>query len=404
MLTTTVETPTAPERDLAIAPAVHGPAAGIGKPTVEIEPVEGHQALRRFVSLPETLYAEDPFWVPPLLREEMRFFSPANPYMCINPTRLFLARCEGQVVGRVAATVCRQHNAFHGERTGFFGFFDCDGEPETAGALFAAVADFLRREGMEAIRGPFNLTTNHTSGLLIEGFDGPPVVEMPYNPPLYAHLLEEEGFRKVKDLLAYWVDLPGDSAHERALAQIAARAPQRYRVRGMGLKGRALARDMEAFHDLYHHAWRNNWGFVPLDRKEYTFLLQRMKPILTPGLCQVAEADGEPAGIFIGIPDFNQVLPLLGGRLTPLGVARAWWAGRRIDAARYLLTGIYDRYRGTPVAALLLHHCLAAARARGYKGVEISWVLEDNEPANRFFTKHGARVYRRYRVYERSLG
>lgn len=366
--------------------------------------VEGRAELAELVDLPRTLYAGDPFWVPPLRREELRFFSPKNPHLRSNATRLFLARRHGKAVGRIAATVHGRHNAIHQEKTGFFGFFDCDGDPETAAALLAAARGFLRAEGMEVMRGPLNLTTNHTCGLLVEGFDGPPLLDMPYNPAEYAGLLEAEGLAKAKDLLAYWIEPETALGETSALAKAAREAPPGYRVRDMQLSGRGFRQDMDLFYDLYHHAWRDNWGFVPLDRDEYGFLVERLRPALAPGLSHVAEVDGKPAGMFIGVPDFNQVLAVLGGRLTPAGLCRAWLRQRRIDAARYLLTGIYDAYRGTPVAALLLHRSLAGARARGCRGVEVSWVLEDNEPANRFFTKHGFRAYRRYRIYEGPLG
>lgn len=371
---------------------------------VEVTPVGDRRALREFIDLPFRLYADDSHWVPPLRREERKFLSRANPYVGRNPTQLFVARKGRQIVGRIAATVCRGHNAYHRELAGFFGFFECDGDPATAAALLDAVAAHLRDQGMEVMRGPFNFTTNHTCGLLVEGFDGPPLIDMPYNPPSYADLLEAQELVKAKDLVAYWIDLEEDSPERTALLQTVRRTPPGYRVRDMHLKGRGLERDMETFHDLYHHAWRNNWGFVPLDREEYDYLLERLRPALAPGFSHVAEVDGEPAGMFLGIPDLNQVLPVLNGRLTPHGLLRAWWAQRRVDAARLLLTGIYEEYRGTPVAALLLHRCLEAARARGCRGMEVSWVLEDNEPANRFFLKHGLHVYRRYRIYERPLG
>jgi len=392
--------PATPAAGRGLAP----PAAVPRSAAVEVTPVGDRRALRTFVDLPFRLYADDPRWVPPLRREERKFLSRANPYVRRNPTRLFLAGRGGQIVGRIAATVCRGHNAYHSELAGFFGLFDCDGEEATAAALLEAAAGFLREQGMEVMRGPYNLTTNHTCGLLVDGFEGRPVIDMPYNPSSYADLFEARGLVKTKDLLAYWVDLQEDSPERAALAEAARQAPEGYRVRDMHLKGRGLERDMEIFYDLYHHAWRDNWGFVPLDREEYDYLLERLRPAMAPGFSYVAEVDGEPAGVFIGIPDLNQVLPLLKGRLTPHGLLRAWWAQRRIDAARLLLTGIYDSYRGTPVAVLLLHRCLEGARARGCRGVEVSWVLEDNEPANRFFVKHGLRVYRRYRIYERSLG
>lgn len=382
------------------------PPFAVAHPDITVETIaaEDRRALREFVDLPFRLYADDPCWVPPLRREELKFLSPVNPYVRRNPTRWLVARNGGEVVGRIAATVSLEHNAYHGERTGFFGLFECDGNEETAAALFEAATDFLRGQGMTVMRGPFNLTTNHTCGLLIDGFDAPPVVDMPYNPASYPELLEAQGLEKAQDLIAYWVDLTEDSAERSALAETARQVPPGIRVRDMALKGEGVERDMETFYDLYHHAWRNNWGFVPLDREEYAYLLERLRPVMAPGLSCVAEVDGEPAGMFIALPDLNQVLPVLNGRLTPHGLLRAWLAERRIDSARLLLTGIYDRFRGTPVAALLLHRCLEGARKRGYRGVEVSWVLEGNGPANRFFRKHGLRAYRRYRIYQRSIG
>lgn len=371
---------------------------------IRVTPVEDSRAQREFVELPFRLYADDPCWVPPVRREERKFLSQANPYLRDNPTRLFLARKGREVVGRIAATVCQGHNEHWGEATGFFGYFECDGEPATAAALVEAASCFLVQQGMEVIRGPFNLTTNHTCGLLIEGFDGPPLIDMTYNPPGYAALLEAQGFVKAKDLVAFWLDLQAESPERDALARVAREAPPSYRVREMCIKGRGLVRDMKIFDDIYHHAWRKNWGFVPLEPPELDFLLERLRPAMTPELAYVGEVDGRPAGVFLAIPDFNQVLPLLKGRLTPLGLLRVAWARRRIDVARWLLGGIHEDYRGTPLAALLLHSLLEGAREHGYRGIEGSWVLEDNVPTHRFLNKNGMQIYRRYRIYERRLG
>lgn len=323
--------------------------------------------------------------------------------MAANPVRLFVAREGGRPVGRIAATVCSAHNTYQHEQIGFFGFFECDGRPETTRALLGAAARFVRGQGMRALRGPFNFTTNHTCGVLVDGFDGPPLVEMPYNPPAYDALLVGAGLSKVKDLVALWHDLDAAKERRRALAELARAAPAEYAVRELRRSGRGFAADMEQFYELYHHAWRHNWGFVPIARDEFAYVAKRMQPLLQPGLCHVVTSRGETAGMVINIPDYNQVLSALGGRVTPFGLLRALWASRRIDASRCILVGVYDRYRGTPASTLLVHHLLEGAARVGHRGVETSWVLEDNAACIRGLAKHGFVPYRRYRIYEQLL-
>ncbi len=375
----------------------------VGGGPLEVTPVGGAEDLREFVELPERLYQGVRHWVPPLRSEERRFLSERNPYVAANPVRLFLARERGVPVGRVAATVCSAHNAYHHERTGFFGFFECDGRAVTARALLGAAAQYVRDHGMRTLRGPFNFTTNHTCGVLVEGFEGPPIIEMPYHPPHYGALLEDAGLRKAKDLFALWHDIEQGKPQRQALAGLARAAPAAYAVRELRRSGRGFAEDMDRFYDLYHQAWRGNWGFVPVPRDEFVYIGRRMQSLLRPGLCHVVTVRGETAGMVINLPDYSPVLSALRGRVTPGGALRAWWASRRVDASRCILVGVYDRFRGTPATTLLVHHLLEGAARAGYRGVETSWVLEDNAACLRGFGKHGFVPYRRYRIYEQPV-
>lgn len=367
---------------------------------ITIEEVAAGRALREFLRLPYRLHRDDPFWVPPLLREERRRFSPANPFFQHAEMQLFLARSGRSAVGRVAAILNHRHVETWGERAGFFGAFACAAGSAVASALLEAAGGWLKSRGMEILRGPMDFSTNEACGFLIEGFDSPPFLLMPHNPPVYPSLMEASGLAKAKDLLAYIVDVP-EGLPDR-IARVASAARERgVRIRPLDL--RAFEAELELIRQIYNEAWRRNWGFVPLTEAEMAFAAKQLRPLVVPDLALLAESGGEPVGFFLCLPDYNQVLRRLKGRLGPLGLLKALWFARRVSDMRVMVFGIRPAFRRKGIDALFVEKSFEGARRHGFRRCEFSWILEDNVMTRRAAEFWGARPYKRYRIYERPL-
>lgn len=364
---------------------------------VTVEPVENRRSLRAFLRFPETLYRDDPRWVAPLQRDERARLAQANPFFSHAEARLFLARRDGVTVGRVAAIINRLHLERWEDGAGFFGFFEAVPDSVVAGALLGEVRRWLGSRGLTAVRGPVNPSTHDECGLLVEGFDRPPCLLMPYNPSYYAALLEGAGLRLIRDLVSYVVEVP------RALpgrVEHVARAAEGRGIRVRRLDPRRLVAETQAIRTLYNAAWAGNWGAVPMTAEEASELAARLRPVLVPDLALIAERGGRPVGFVLCLPDYNPALRLLGGRLTPWGLARFLWRRRRLEGVRLMALGVVPEARRRGVDALLLREMLAAVRRRGHRWVEAGWILEENAVTRRAAERWGGRVVKRYRLYE----
>ena len=364
---------------------------------MEIIPVTTDQDLETFLHLPWRIYQGYPHWVPPLLFEQRQLLTGRHPFFEKAESRLFLARRGKETVGRIAAILDRHFLETHQEAVGFFGFFECLDDREITKGLFGAVGEFLRGKGMRAIRGPVNPSMHAPCGLLIEGFDCPPAFLMPYNPPGYQDLLEYAGCRKAKDLLAYilriWTEDP----------PMVLRTAEEARRRGIHVRPvnmKRLGDEIQIFRELYNAAWQRNWGFTPMSRSEAQWMAKQLKPLILPSLTLIAEADGSPIGFLMLLPDYNQALRHLNGRMGPLGLLKFIWYRRRIRDARLLLLGIKPEYRSKGIDALLFQIAARALIKHGFIMAEISWVLEDNWTVLRMTKRLGGTPYKRYRIYE----
>jgi GNAT superfamily N-acetyltransferase len=323
-----------------------------------------------------------------------------NPFFQHAQAEYFLARTEGHVVGRIAAIKNDAHNQLHKDRVGFYGFFECTDDLAPAIALFDAAGRWLREHGLDTMRGPMNPSINDECGLLVDGFDTPPVVLMPHNPSYYVRLHERYGFQKAKDLIAFWGG--GEAPPERFL-----RASQIVAQR-LGVTLRSL--DMKRFHEevelvkaLFNEAWEQNWGYVPMTDAELDHLAKQLKPIIVPELIVFAEVQGRVVGFGVAIPDFNVALKHNpSGRLFP-GILKILWHSRKIDRARIPLLGTVREYRGKGIDALLYHWIWTKSVARGMTQGEAGWILEDNAPMINGLTRLGFRPYKTYRVYDKAL-
>lgn len=373
--------------------------------SVEIQPLGfGPRDLREFVEVQVRLYAGDPYFVPPIVSERVKFLSPdLNPFFAHARVQLFLARRGGVAVGRIAAVEDRAYNAFHGTRAGFFGMFDGPDDPEVAGALVDAAAGWLAERGLTEMLGPANLSTNHDCGVLVDGFDDPPAMMMPYNFPYYARLCEGAGLAKAKDLWSY--QLPVIVSPPEKIIRVAERLQKADAVRIRPLKLHELGRELRRVKAIYDASQDPAMEFAPMSQAEFDFIARRLRPLalLRPELCYFAEVDEEPVACSLTFPDFNAALRQARGRLTPAGLLRMLWATQRIDRLRVLWMGVRPGYRRRGLDAALCLHTMRAARRLGYREWEIGWTAEDNDLINHWLEDFGARRTKVYRLYRRAL-
>lgn len=369
---------------------------------VRVDEVADRAGLREFVALPFRLYRDDPDWVPPL-KSDVRWVldERKNPFWKHARKRLFLARRDDRIVGRVAAIVDPEHNRVHGDRTAFFGFFECEDDPDAARALLdaaeRAVAAML--PGCDKLRGPVNPSMNEEVGALLpaESEPGSPLLMMTYNPAYHLDLYAAAGFEKEKDLLA--ILAPVDDRSFARLSRIAAIA----RKREPGLTARKIrmdrfAEELAIVKRIYNGAWERNWGFVPMTSEELDAMAKKLKPLVEPSYVWFAEMDGEPAAFLLGMPDFNQVLKKMKGSLLPFGWLTFLLERKRIDRVRLLAFGILPKFRRRGIDATLFHLSMAEGIRLGAKTVEFSWMLEDNVEMLGPLEVFGGKVWRRYRV------
>jgi hypothetical protein len=354
----------------------------------------------RFIRFPWKIYRGDPNWVPPLISEQRAFLDRrTNPFFEHAEVKFLLASDPaGRICGRIAAIVNHRHVERHGEKAGFFGLFECENDRRAAAALFGAAADFLRSRGMTVMRGPENMSINDDIGLLVEGFDSPPAIMMPFNRPYYPELVESCGLRKAMDLFAYY----GDYRMQQLPARVArgielCRRRHGFRVRPVDL--RRFDEEIDAVYRVYTQAWEQNWGALAMTRKEFDYLVAQFKGTVDPDLFLIATVGGEVAGFSLALPDFNQVLIRLNGRLFPFGILKAMWYRRRIDMIRVVTMGILDKFRNRGIDSCFYYETWKRATAKGMHRGEMSWVLEDNAAMNNALRNLGLRVYKRYRLY-----
>lgn len=370
---------------------------------VSVEPARTPRERDQFVKFQWEIYADDPHWVAPLYMERRDFVDPArHPFFGHGHVELFLARRYGQVVGRIAAIEDPRYNEFHGTRVGHFGLFECIDDQEVAQALFDAAAAWLKARGLTSMDGPIDYSSNYQIGLLVEGFDQDPYVMMPYNPRWYETLIERAGFEKVKDLWAWSLDVANKDPDPK-FARVADKIRQREGivVRPADLKN--FEREVEVLKKVYNAAWEKNWGFVPFTDAEFAHLAKEMKAIVKPDLILIAEVKGEPVAFAMTLPDANQVLKHVKGRLFPTGLFKALYYGNKIDRARLVILGIVEGYRRRGLDAILTLETLRAGRRNGVRQGEISWTLEDNQLINRAIESFGGVRSKVYRVYGRPL-
>jgi len=372
--------------------------------SVHITAVRGLRDLRQFVALPYRLHAGTP-WIPPLKLERYAFLTRRlNPYFTHGEAEYFLARRGGRVVGRITAQVNQAFNRQHESRWGNFGFLELEEDPEVLAALLGAAEGWVRARGMEQMVGPMDFSMNDETGILIDGFDQSPILRQPWHPPYYSRLLEQTGLQKAMDLFMWDLHFTDRySGMMEFLPQIAEKARAEHGVTIRKMSRRHLRRDLDEFAKVYNAAWSKNWDFVPFTKEDLDGEAITFQLVFDRDWFMVAEIDGQTAAIAITIPDMNQVLAKMRGRLLPLG----WWHflnRRRItDRVRIGFLGVMPEFQHTGVAAALyIEHFDMAERTARNSGVA-GWILETNKPMNRALEAMGGHIGMRYRVYERRL-
>ncbi len=364
---------------------------------IQVLPAYDKKNFKEFLNLPFKLYANNPHWVPPLIKEIKEQFSQRNPFFRHAEVMPFIARLDGQTVGRIVAIHNDAHINFTGERAGFFGFFECVDNSSVCMALINRAKEWLRERDLYIMRGPMNFSSNEEWGLLIEGFDKPPMIMTPYNPLYYKSLLEGCEFKKAKDLFAYIIDIP-DTLPEKVFRVAEVAESHGIEVRTINIK--YFDKELSIFKRIYNSAWEKNWGFIPLTDNEIEYMAEKLKQIIIPEFALIAEYRGKPIGFMMLLPDFNYVLKRLNGRLLPFGIFKALWYSRKIKDVRLLLLGVKEDFRRRGVDALLFTKAFKYGKKKNYKRVEFSWILEDNYPVQNLIKMVNGRLYRRYRIYE----
>lgn len=375
---------------------------------IRVEPVASARDLDEFVKLPWRLYRDDPCWVPPLIREQKKLFDRQHhPFYAHGDVQPFLARDgQGRVVGRIAAIENQLHQQVHGDRVGFFGFYESENTPEVAAALLHAAECWLADRGLDVIRGPMNFSTNDEIGFLLDGFDTPPYLLMPHTHRYYLDLMERCGFYKVKDLYAYVVTEEILEAAKSELERWRRLAEQLKVKRKVVVRPARMDRfdeEVARLKEVYNQSWVANWGFVPFTDAEIDQMAKDFRDIVLPDLVLFAELEGRPIGVMLTLPDFNQVLKRMNGRLFPFGIFQFLWYRRKINRVRTLALGIVPEWRKRGIAPLLIVETMDRGLKMGYREAELSWVLEDNALMNNSIQSLGFVIHKRYRIFEKGI-
>ena len=373
---------------------------------IKISEVSTRRDRDAFIKFQWRIYANDPVWVPPLIIERKTFLDrKRHPFYRHGDAALFLARQNGEIVGRIMASDDPNYNSLHQSNAGCFGLFECIDDRNVAAALFEAAVNWLREKGRTEMMGPIDYSTNYVCGLLIDGFQFAPTILTAHNPPYYRELIEGCGFTKAKDWYAWWFADPAKAVTH--LRRFAERVRRRWPVTIRSANLKNIREETRRLRQIYNQAWEKNWGFVPFTEAEFEFMTREMKPLLMPEFAWIAEMGNEPIGFTLCLPDINVALRHLNGRLTrfgfPIGLIKLLFYKRRIRKGRLIALGVIEKYRRAGVAEMLVLRVMEETMIkRGITG-ELSMTLEDNFMINRFLEAIGATKYKTYRIFKRIL-
>lgn len=376
---------------------------------VRIVAVENKRQLDRFLELPRRIYADDPAWVPPYMPElRGRFDRKNNPYFEHAELQAWLAWRGDEIVGRITAQVDRLVPEHHGEQIGHFGFFEVMDDPEAAAALLEAAESWLRERGMIKAYGPYNPSLNEEPGILVDGLECPPMMLMGHSRPYYPAMLERAGYVKMRDLYAFYLDIREDVIPD-VIKRLVARCLRDGRLEIRPISMRHYDRDLGIILDIFNDAWAENWGYIPMTDAELKHMADGLKPIIREELTYIAYSEGRPVGMMVTLPNMNEIMEMIDGRLLPFGWARLlWWLKVGYPkSVRVPLMGVLKEIQGTAfgaaVAFALIEQIRQNAAAKGCEHAELSWILEDNPGMLGILEKIGSTPYKTYRVFGKNL-
>jgi GNAT superfamily N-acetyltransferase len=374
--------------------------------SLDVRPVSGRRDLKEFIDLPFRLHSNSPQWVPPLRLERWMFLTRRlNPFFTHGDAQLFLARRDGRVVGRISAQYNDSFNAQHHNRWGMFGFLEFEDDAEVLAAMLDTAAEWLTARGYDRMIGPMDFAMNDESGVMFEGYERMPMIRQPWHPPYYFERCEAAGLGKAQDLFMYELEIADRSRMLPIIFRLAAEVEPRHGIRIRRMSRRSLRKDMDRFAEVYNSAWADNWDFVPYSKADLDTYALDMQLVFDRNWFMVAETpEGDTAAVAITIPDINQVLKRMNGRLLPFG----WWHFLRrhkiMDRVRVGFLGVKPEYQHTGVAAALYVEHFDTAGRRPQTWGEMGWILESNRNMNKAMEAMGGRIVRRFRIYERELG
>ena len=374
--------------------------------TTTIAPVRTRKDLYEFIQLPKQLYSANAHWVAPLDLQVKQFLDRKHPFYRHGEAEAFLARCDGQVVGRILVSDDSRYNKAHKSNVGCFGMIESNNDIRTVRKLIDRASQWLQSRGRSELLGPIDYSTNYPTGLLVEGFDTPPSVMMNHQPEYYQYLLEACGLEKAKDLHAWWFD--SKNQMDEQWRQRVTRLVDRYQVKVRSISLKNFKAEIARCKKIYNESFESNWGFVKMTDAEFDHLASEIRQMATPELIQIAEVDGQPVGLSLAMPNFNEAVQPLNGRLTtagiPIGLARLVYRMRKVKTGRLAVLGVLPGYRRRGVAEALIQQTFANGFGKlGYTGAELSWTLEDNVLVNRMIERVGGQKYKTYRIYRKQL-
>ncbi len=375
------------------------------KNRLTIRSVNSRALLNAFIRLPETLYQHDPNWVSPLYFEQKERFSKKNPFFQHARWRAWIVYRNGHPVGRISAQIDDLHLQKYQDQTGHFGCLEAVDDPKVFDTLFASAESWLKAEGMTRVTGPFNLSINEECGLQIDGFDTPPRIMMVHGHPYYGPAVEAAGFRKAVDLIAYHQN--PDFAIPRVMQRLVGRVADRVHIRPLNRK--RLKSELALLRDIFNDAWSENWGMVPITEAEFDEVGKAMTLLIDDNFVQIAEVDGEAAAMIVCLPNINEAIQDLHGRLLPFGWLKLLWRlkVRYPKTARILLMGVRKKYHRTLFGPALSYMITDTLRypvlARGIREMEMSWILEHNSGMRNIIESLGGQAYQTFRLYEKAL-
>lgn len=371
----------------------------------EIIKVHKSNEIKRFIDFPHDLYKGDPNYVPEIYLAQKDLLSKKkNPFFQHSIADLFLAVQDGKIVGRIAAIHNKNYNNYHDSNIGFFGFFDCINDQEVANLLLDKVSSWIRERGLDELHGPTNFTTNETAGLLVEGFDSPPVVQLTYNKKYYLDLLSSYGFQKEMDMYAYFIPTFGVNEKALKMANLLKERLKKRKITFRNITKKSMKEDLAKIKIIYRSAWEKNWGFVPPTDAEFDHLVEGLKLLIDTRFVYIAEMEGQMIGFGAGIPNVNEItINFKKGRILPFNIFRLLFGKKKTKVIRIILLGVLEEHRNLGIAAVFFANFIQSARDFGLEGGEASWVLESNTEMCNAAENLNGQKYKTYRILSKKV-